>query len=150
MFPLSSNSFQRTPTSPWPLSPNTLLLIPTTTPCNFLTPDTLLFAFSWGRKCYFSYPLLCSWVWVLRSSLLGATFLANWPALINSPKLGSRVFFPEKPSLYLEYTSIMPGNTWKCNYRCIHMCFPCQAGYKSRNFTYPFCIQEYCSEHTQN
>lgn len=148
--PISSNSFQRTPTSStrsnphlglqksfWSLLPDTVISLHQILPlCTFLRKGVL-----------FLIPMTL----LMLSSPLGMSLSTTQPALTDPSKLVSCVFLHEKPSLYLEFTSIIPLNTWKCNHSCIHICFPCQAEYKileSRNHVYSFWI--HCLEHTQN
>lgn len=128
------------------MSPKILLLIPVPTPCNLPTSDTASLHFPEKGSAVshthdFAHAVLSTW----------SVPSCYPPSSYWSFQLVSCVFLHEKPSLYLEFTSVIPLNTWKCNYNCIHICFPCQAEYKileSRNHVYSFWIQHL--EHTQN
>ena len=117
--PVSSTSFQRTPTSStrsnphlclqksffWSLLPPLVISLHQILPlCTFLRKGVL-----------FLIPMTL----LMLPSPLGVSLPATQPALTDPSKLVSCVFLHEKPSLYLEFTSIIPLKTWKCNYSCI-------------------------------
>ena len=149
--PISSNSFQRTPTSSTRSNPHRCLqksFFCSLFPPLVISLHQILPLCTFLRKgVLFLIPMTL----LMLSSPLEVSLPATHPALFYPSKLVSCVFLHEKPSLYLEFTSVIPLNTWKCNYSCIHICFPCQAEYKileSRNHVYSFWIQHL--EHTQN